>query len=178
MGKNTISMAIFNSYVSLPVMICSGNISWDLPIYQQECLEPTWAKKHVFVGWNLRSTQTGLCHHPSFYMLLFNGWASEILHQLIDGKHPMFFRFQPSKVMQDFATIHSITATFCIHPVSRILSCTFHCLNPVIQHVLHVWWHRCGKTKSYPLMIQLSVLVITSSYIHIYPWYIHNMALS
>jgi len=33
----------------------------------------------------------------------------EILHQLIGGKHPIIFRFQPSKVVQDFATIHSRT---------------------------------------------------------------------
>jgi len=39
------------------------------------------------------------------------GWASEILHQLIGGLSHYsygFNMFQPSKVMQDFATFHSM----------------------------------------------------------------------
>ena len=40
----------------------------------------------------------------------YSGWASEILHQLIGGKHPIILcGFQPSKVVHDFATIHSMT---------------------------------------------------------------------
>ena len=41
----------------------------------------------------------------SFTVLLL---MEEILHQLIGGKHPII-GFQPSKVVQDFATINSST---------------------------------------------------------------------
>ena len=43
-----------------------------------------------------------------FLLNSYNYWMEEILHQLIGGLSYYFKRFQPSKVVQDFATIHRI----------------------------------------------------------------------
>ena len=45
---------------------------------------------------------------------MYGGWASEILHQVIDGKHPVDFRwvFTTSVVVQDVATIQEVSLLY------------------------------------------------------------------
>ena len=43
------------------------------------------------------------------YIYIYILWMEEILHQLIDGKHPIIYRVdEASKLVQDFPTIHSM----------------------------------------------------------------------
>ncbi len=73
----------------------------------------------------------------------------EILHQLIDGKHPTIYRVSTILlVVQDFATINRPMASS-----RRPASVGALCWRPLLAFDFrHPWWHRDFHWKSWPLL--------------------------
>ena len=74
-----------------------GSVTPFLPLWLEECLL-----------WDHLACEAKGCNWPGATAATVEG--CEILHQLKTVVNiPLFIGFQPSKVMQDFATIHSMT---------------------------------------------------------------------